>query len=585
MANNLEYLDNKAVNKKLHFNLDYLGVISSFFKQTGLTEFVDTILPKSRDHKITHGEAFKFLSLSAFSMYRRSFYKLSTYLSQLPLFALFRPNIDALSFNDDALAKFLEEIDEYGPQAFFLRIVQHLAPQLPHLLDFDRLHTDITNFTVYGQYEQDIDEDNPKDLIKIVYGHPKDKRSHLKCLSLALVTNSAGMPVFMKPLSGNCSDNKELNIIMREFFECIKKTLKGESGPLFISDAAFYCKKNISDFPADFITRVPETLTESRNLIFSNFTMRTMHGDPRYSFYETKSSYADLEQTWILVHSTEMAEKQTLTFERRIAKEMSVANGELKSLGKHAFACEPDARRAAESWIAKQKWCNFETLKIIKKENRISGKMGRPHKGEKLEKNFFVRGSLCFDSEVVEKERLGVGRFILATNNLSLTAEEILTYYKEQAKVEKCFRYLKGNELRISEILLKKVERIQGLCCFIALVMLIASILETTLRNNLKTRGQFITNYLGRPINKPTLKQVFEKLEGITAEIIQDSETNEYMFYIILPESDDVITILKQFGDTTLKEYAYEMKVRIPYQYISLIRENKRVRHVKEAEN
>jgi transposase len=388
----------------------------------------------------------------------------------------------------------------------------------------------------------------------------------------------------MKPLSGNCSDNKEMNIIMREFYESIKETLKDKSGPLFISDACFYSKNNISDFPADFIIRVPDTLTESRNLIFSNFTMRTMEGDPRYSFYETKSSYADLEQTWVLVHSTEMAEKQILKFDRRIAKEMSVAIGELKTLAKHAFACEQDARRAAESFIAKQKWCNFETLKIIEKENKITGKMERPKKGEKQKKNFFVKASLCIDSEVVEKERLGVGRFILATNNLSLTAEEILTHYKEQTKVEKSYRYLKGKELHISEIFLEKPQRIQGLCCFMGLVMLIASLLETTLRNNLKKTGKVITNQLGKPMETPTLQQVFDKLEDIIGTITQNPKTKDYIFDIKLPPSKEVRMLLEQMGDEIFKKHTY-LQVIIPGAYIDLIRHNVWFKHRYEAKD
>jgi transposase len=276
MTDVMQYIDESNQQVAYSLKVEHLGVVSSFIDQTELVQFVDTLLPKDREHNITNGEAFKFLTLSSFTQYRRSLYSLAQHMSMTPLFLFFNKNINIIDLNDDLLGRFLEAIDDYGPSAFFLRIVQYLAPKLPHLLNFDRLHADITNFTVFGQYKYTNDEDISEELIKIVHGHPKDKRSHLKCLSLALICNSKGCPVFMKPLSGNCSDNKELNLLIRNFFGSIEKTINHESPPLFIADAAFYSKDNIADFPAEFITRVPETLSEARNLIFKDIKMNIM---------------------------------------------------------------------------------------------------------------------------------------------------------------------------------------------------------------------------------------------------------------------------------------------------------------------
>jgi transposase len=574
MDNNTVQITNNITNNGLDiFHIDHLGLVSTFLDQIGLVQFIDSLLPKSREHNVTHGEAFKFLLLSCFDQKRRALYNLCHNMAKTPLFLFFKRDIDILDFNDDILANFLEVVNNYGTSAFFLRIIQHLAPKLPTLLDFDRLHADITNFTVYGQYSYTEFENHDNELIKIVHGHPKDKRSHLKCLSLALITNTIGSPVFMKPLDGNCSDNKELNLLIRDFFNNIKNTLSDKSDPLFIADAAFFSKNNIANFPADFITRVPETLSESHNLIYSNLPLSILENDPRYSFYATKSSYGDVEQTWLLVHSTEMADKQTITFERKINKAMSAANSALKTLGKRQFACEEDAKRAAENWISKEKYCKFDTLDIICKENRFLGKKGRPIRGEKLEKNYFVRGTLIFDLEVVEQEKLGLGRFILSTNRLSLSAEQILTYYKEQSKVEKCFRYLKSNELRLSEILLKKPERIQGLCCFMALFMLVSSLLETILRQGMENKGQAIATYKNKATTKPTLNLAFKQLQGICGQIIYKPETNSYAFRISLRMLDEMLIILEQFGDEVLKLYTYQ-DIPISAQRARLMCEN-----------
>jgi hypothetical protein len=39
------------------FHIGSKGILSVFFRDTGLTNFIDTILPKERDHNIKHGES------------------------------------------------------------------------------------------------------------------------------------------------------------------------------------------------------------------------------------------------------------------------------------------------------------------------------------------------------------------------------------------------------------------------------------------------------------------------------------------------------------------------------------------------
>jgi hypothetical protein len=184
-----------------------------------------------------------------------------------------------------------------------------------------------------------------------------------------------------------------------------------------------------------------------------------------------------------------------------------------------------------------------------------------------------VRGTVALDSKVVEKAKLGVGRFILATNNLSLSPEDILTFYKDQAKVEKCFRYLKGKELRISEVLLKKPERIQGLCCFMALVMLISTILEMILRTGLKQNGKFISNQLGKPTDMPTLQLAFDKLSQINGHVTYKKDDNSFIFKIVTMPFGDVITVLEQFGENVLKMYT-SPEIKISYKIVESIIDN-----------
>jgi transposase len=61
----------------------------------------------------------------------------------------------------------------------------------------------------------------------------------------------------------------------------------------------------------------------------------------------------------------------------------------------------------------------------------------------------------------------------LATNDLSLTPEEILSYYKSQSTIERGFRFLKDDSFHVSEVYLKKESRIEALSMTMALCLFI----------------------------------------------------------------------------------------------------------------
>jgi transposase len=538
------------------FIVDCLGVIAVFFKQFNLINFVDQLLPNDSEDKISHGESFLLLSLLSFTQDRRSIYDIKEYFYKMPLFLFFNRDIDINDLNDDALARFLEAINDYSPSEFFLKVVSYLASFLPNYLNFDRLHTYITNFIVYDQFS-DNDIDN-YEYIKIVHGHPKDKHNNLECLSLGLVSNSLGIPIYMMPLSDNYSCTNELNLIIDNFLKSIKNIIIDDSKPLFIADPEFYNEKNIYDFPIYFITKVPESINEAKDLIYKDIKLIKCNDDLLYSFYLTTSNYAKVKQNWLLVHSTEMAIKKAETFERQLNKAMENGTNALDNLGKKLFACEEDARREANKWIEKQKYLKFESLEIISKDISINNKKNNPKLDENICKNYLIMGKLCYNSEVIEKERVSHGRFILATNNSELSSLEILNFYKEQSKIWNCFRFIKSNNLRISEILLGKPERIRGLCCFISLVGLISSLLEHMSRSGLKQNGMKINGYGNKRTDNPTLNFSFFKLKNFTASILYNKEKDAIKISFPLNGKNDIIKILESLGQDYLDFYSYK---------------------------
>ena len=107
--------------------------------------------------------------------------------------------------------------------------------------------------------------------------------------------------------------------------------------------------------------------------------------------------------------------------------------------------------------------------------------------------------------------------FVLATNVEPEKAsdEEIFRSYKEQANVEKGFRFLKDPLFFTSSLFLTKPSRIAGLLMVMTLALMVYNIAQRRMRNELEKQHETIPNQIGQAIKNPTLRWVFQIFEGI----------------------------------------------------------------------
>ena len=100
-------------------------------------------------------------------------------------------------------------------------------------------------------------------------------------------------------------------------------------------------------------------------------------------------------------------------------------------------------------------------------------------------------------------------RFVLATNDLELSPDTLLEYYKGQGVVEWGFRFLKDKSFRVSEVYLKKKSRIQALAIIRVFSLFIYSMVELRLRRALDRAGEIVVSPIKKQTQRPTLKWVF----------------------------------------------------------------------------
>jgi transposase len=204
-----------------------------------------------------------------------------------------------------------------------------------------------------------------------------------------------------------------------------------------------------------------------------------------------------------------MHKRQEKTFTDNLKKDFKKDNTALKKLGSTEFACEPDARAAAEKWIQTHSRYRFRDFAISPVTRKTEKRRGRPKVGDPVVISFSISAAIEYDNETIERERLRLGRFVLATNDPELSVDTILTYYKGQGKVEGLFRFLKDKSFRVAEIFLKNNSRIQALAMIMVLCLFIYSMTEFRLRRELARSGETVTSQTKKQTNRPTLKWVF----------------------------------------------------------------------------
>jgi transposase len=425
-------------------------------------------------------------------------------------------------------------------------------------LDYSMLHTDTTNFSVWGKYDS-IGRKPDDETIEITYGPSKDKRKDLKRFALSLICNSNGIPLFMEPNSGNSSDHETLKTAMSRIKTELINCLKSKEKIHYIGDAALYTSANIKEFDFYWVTRVPGTINEAKDLLKVEDGFEECKEDKKYSFIETKSKYADIDQKWVLYKSEPMVAKDEETLLRKIEKQLQKSKKSIKNLCSQKFETIELALNEADIFIEKFPLVKFTNLNVLNEKKRISGLKGRPKCGELLKDVYFIEAEIGKNIERIEEERLMLGKFILATNDLDLSAFEILKKYKKQTLVERGFRFIKVRNFQLGYTFLKNPKRIESLTFLLVMCLLMYSILELNLRNGLKEKGLTVPNYKKGKTNKPSFESIIYWFDVILENTIVTSSGKKKIFTNV-PDESPVWPILSALGAEYLEFYSEHNK-------------------------
>jgi transposase len=505
--------------------IQHLGIIAELCNEVKLAEKIDKLIPKEK-RTVSIGKTVQAMIINALGYAGRALYLTKRFFVNRPVDQLVGPDVTSEQLNDAALGTALDSLYEYGVTELFFKVASQILREQGIETRF--AHLDSTTFSLHGEYNSEYD-DVPEGVIHITKGYSKDNAPDLNQVVVQLISsNRSSIPIWLEALSGNTSDKKSFTKTVKQF----RKQFKGKEMPFIVMDSAFYSEKNIVECrDLKWVTRVPETLKEVK-AIYSSIDRDAMTiAGKGYRYLQVESTYGSIHQRWLIVHSDHALEREMKTFEKNLGKARDRNAIDLKHIRNQVFACEADARKAAERFSKKLRYQKLE-IKII--EKRCYGAKGRPKKGEVADKSdWYIDGTLIDDETAIKAAAMTKGLFAIATNELdkSIVSDlELLAVYKDQGvSVERGFRFLKDPMFYAESLYLKKPERIMALIMVMTLSLLVYSLAERRVRNALADNKEYIWDQKNQLTNRPTIRWVCMIFEDVLLLYHDDNSIGEPM--------------------------------------------------------
>jgi transposase len=495
--------------------LDHLGLVAGMFDELGIGDTLDQAThhnPEMRD--LTVGEAVKAMVLNGLGFINQALYLVPRFFQHKPTYRLISPRVTPERLNDDALGRALETLYAYGVTELYSLIAATAAKRLG--LCPASVHLDTTSFHVDGHYNSA--EEPEEQVVHITKGYSRDHRPDLNQVMLELIVeHQAGIPVLMKPLSGNSSDAQEFSKVIRTHIEQLHTTYAAN---YLVADSALYNEANLATLAQTemkWITRVPATLSDAQAVLGSANPQAMAPLLEGYRYQTLTSTYGGVAQRWVLIYSEPRQPQAQRSVDKQLRKQSDQEGKAFQQLCGTTFACEADARQALATFVQDLQ-VTFLTTSAVRATPRY-GKRGRPRQGVQPDQVVYqIEGALASSLAARQARVDQHSCFILATNELDalqLPPQELLAGYKGQVHAERGFRFLKDPQFLASSLYLKKPERIMALLMVMTVCLLVYAALEYRIRQVLQANDATFPNQKGQRVQNPTARWVFHYFVGI----------------------------------------------------------------------
>jgi transposase len=513
-----------------------LPIIASYLKRMKIAHFIDILTDNIRSNgsRMSHGDTSFIMILYLFCR-PHVISKMEMWVEQTMYLRVLYPEIKGEYFTEARIEDTLDAINRAGIDNISFQQNAHICEEFK--LNADNVFVDLTNFTVYGDYN--VSESGAT---LVTFGKPKSGKTSLKQFAEEVaVVGDGGVPVYSKTLDGNTADVTRYWPMWQELRKLLKNT-----DFMMIGDCKLASNENlvnISSHSGYYLG--PEYSTNHKELtkqLSENHKHEKLHEVQKsknysvvYSGFETEATITDpvtkntYPQRRIYVHTTQLEADERETLKRHINECDKKLKGIQANTLLNKYTSTEVLKNSINKTISSFKVSGLvaninviETNEIIKKA-KTKGRHGKNTQYEEIEltKRQF---SYEWDEASIKQSESECGYFVLVTNKPveKLSIQEALQTYKKQFKVETVFSRLKG-PLQVIPIRLELPRRIESMMYMLISCVQVMTLMDRTAEQNLSSKNKKLHGLFpkNRGVERPKAEYMTDGLRKLSLEFVQ----------------------------------------------------------------
>lgn len=451
----------------------------------------------------------------------------------------FGRDISIEQLHDHRFRNFLDRLHEVGCRLIFSKIMMNAMTAFG--IKLTNVNYDTTSKVMWGTFE--YSDDQPQSELVIGHGYSKRKRFDKKQIVIGLGI-SGGFIVDAKVLSG-AMDDKTYNFNNLDDFDNLRNRIPSNSTkePFYTADSSLATADNFkkaASLQIKVLTRLPDNyrLTKEQyekwqpnwssgksiNVINENGERRN------YRIFEDNGVHDGIPLRTCVYFNHSLMHQKFHTIERGCQKEEEKILTAIEKKSKKAiFSCEPDAQKFIEDFqntnAKNLKYHNLE-CKIEHQKVPAPGRRPADESKQKYTSKYKVVLTLTTKPDILTiqfNKLMSECMFMLVSNDLTMTGEEMIKEYKNQSSVEVKFSQLK-NQYQPNSLYVKKAERVESLMYLSLIGLQVCSLIECVVRRELEKESEFIWSTAKIKQTRPTFSTIIDLFENVGRIIEYDGE-------------------------------------------------------------
>jgi transposase len=524
---------------KGNYQLSNLALVAGTFDYLGFESLINDLVGKTGSHvSADTGALVKLLCMQMLNAPRQALWNTDLFMEEIPCEALLGTGITPDDVNRTVLARMLDDVHSFGTEKLFVTLARQVFTKLG--LEPHEVHIDSTSFHYHGQSRK---EDGCEIILK--KGYSRDLHPELnQAISLMLVDGASRIPLWGRNISGNINDNTSfLDMVSNSLPKLIKEQFA--SLKYLVGDSAL-CTDPILKAAAEqkipVITRLPDKLDlakdcyalldkeEYRQKLERVYAQKPDgEEDENFGLWCGVQDYNGTRLKLLLIQNRAMRSRKEKTVSKRADKELEKLKAALKKLRTQPCKCRPDAEKAVEALQKKLRFCRIDVIDY--KPLTKNAKPGKPKKGaEKVLTGVAVIAKASVDSQKLQTAVDGELLYVVATTDTERkwTMAELLSTYKRQSVIERCWRCCKNPTMMVDSMYLQKPSRIDALLWLMEIALLVYAATEYMVRKVMKEKKLKLTGQERRKYIRPTGEFLLKYVSFLNIALVLNRSTGEW---------------------------------------------------------